>query len=512
MAERSRRALLASEEAIKFHIHHYLSATKQGEWEITNLLKDLFKKFYLSEDSMKDHSMFCEWFSNVFRQYADENDKAKGLLSVLGELLMANPVRSCFLVESGKTLLKTHLLADVVEDLRGDHKRAKTDETASASSTAASQSSLPQSQSISYMLNELHKDNPMYVTLDRTKRRVVDISNVFSHHSRKTTTKQLSRLLGLKLQLVATAEEMEVIHKISKSKTIEKVEDIIPTLYKRGATPMEKYIRSALACLCNIWETQQACEDCNNETWWQSTLYSQVFDLCFQINGWSTKRSEVLSTTLKSARSVGIDVPNHRVDFVITPKDDTIDALTSEDKAEASVKVEKDLAKGRLIREATLWLWRDLIGAKNKDLIAELEALGCQWVGNELVVTGTRLLGETFLHYNKAKIKFPLQAKGASTALGLLVVMSLERALTLNFEKMAIMLEDRADNQELHLELASDGDHPVYYFQADMKGCLADVKSMRYAPGILTSEENFMQLYRLRNVELGRKTKGKSAA
>ena len=66
--------------------------------------------------------------------------------------------------------------------------------------------------------------------------------------------------------------------------------------------------------------------------------------------------------------------------------------------------------------------------------------------------------------------------------------------------------KDHADNRVSHLELALDGDEPVYYFQADIKGCLADVKNMGYAPGILMSEENFMQLYRIRSVELGRKT------
>lgn len=70
---------------------------------------------------------------------------------------------------------------------------------------------------------------------------------------------------------------------------------------------------------------------------------------------------------------------------------------------------------------------------------------------------------------------------------------------------MAIILEDRADNQ-----VASDGDYPVYYFQEDMESCLADVKKVRYAPDILTSEENFMELYRHRRSELGTKTKGKS--
>ncbi|KAF9969743.1 hypothetical protein BGZ73_007759 [Actinomortierella ambigua] len=230
------------------------------------------------------------------------------------------------------------------------------------------------------------------------------------------------------------------------------------------------------------------------------------------MNCWISKRSEVLSTTLKSVRSVGIDVPNQCVDFVVTPKDETIDALTREYKAESSTRVEKDLAKGRLIPEATLWLWRDLISVKNKDLIAEPVVLGCQWIGGELVVTGTRLLGETFLHYNKARIKFPLQPKGASAALGLLVIMSLEWALKLNFKKMAIVIEERTDSQVSHLELASDIDRPVYYFQADMKGCLADVKSAKYAPGILTSEENFMQLYHLQNIELGRKIKENPAA
>ncbi|KAF9969742.1 hypothetical protein BGZ73_007758 [Actinomortierella ambigua] len=207
MAEQTRRALLASEEAIKLHIRRYLSATKRGDWEITFLLKDLFKEYYLNEDSMMDHRMFCEWYSYVFHQYAEESDEAKSLLSVLDSLLLTSPVRSCFLEEAGKTLIKTHLLADAAEDLENSRKQAKTDKTTGGH------------------------------------------HNIFSYDPCKAATKQLSRLLSLKLQLAAMAEELETIHKISKSKTIEQMEEIIPTLYKRGASSMEKYIRSAIAYL-----------------------------------------------------------------------------------------------------------------------------------------------------------------------------------------------------------------------------------------------------------------------
>ncbi|KAG0253262.1 hypothetical protein DFQ27_007509 [Actinomortierella ambigua] len=120
MTERARRALITSEEAVKLHIRYFLSVTKQGEWEITLLLKDLFKEYYLSSDPTMDHQIFCQWFSDVFRQYADENDGAKSLLPFLDGLLMANPVQDLFLVEATKASLRTQLLADAIEDLRSD--------------------------------------------------------------------------------------------------------------------------------------------------------------------------------------------------------------------------------------------------------------------------------------------------------------------------------------------------------------------------------------------------------
>ncbi|KAF9153119.1 hypothetical protein DFQ26_000667 [Actinomortierella ambigua] len=90
--------------------------------------------------------------------------------------------------------------------------------------------------------------------------------------------------------------------------------------------------------------------------------------------------------------------------------------------------------------------------------------------------------------------------------------MSLEKTLALNYKNMDLMLEDRADNQLWRLDLASDCDNLVYYFQADMEGCLADARNLEYAPGILMGRDDFMQLYRLRHAEITRNIKGKSAA
>ncbi|KAF9955584.1 hypothetical protein BGZ72_003608 [Mortierella alpina] len=118
MTEKPRRALLISERAIKRHIRHHLSSTEQGTWEITILLKNLFKEYYLSDDYDKDQAMFRQWFSDVFREYAGENAEAQKLLPNLNLLLEAYPVQSCFMEETGKTVIKADLLADVVEDLQ----------------------------------------------------------------------------------------------------------------------------------------------------------------------------------------------------------------------------------------------------------------------------------------------------------------------------------------------------------------------------------------------------------
>ncbi|KAK3810158.1 MAG: hypothetical protein J3Q66DRAFT_404926 [Benniella sp.] len=326
------------------------------------------------------------------------------------------------------------------------------------------------------------------------------------------------RSLSLKQALELTNLYLENAYKVEIRDEGLSARSILNDLHK--ANP-----ESTLNCLANIWITQQVVAANNNEAWWQVTLYSQVFDLCFQLNGWNTKqqkdacrtervakgdiyglssgsdshppmtriflsktaideakhhtgRSEIPSTTLKTARSNGMDVPNHRVDFVVTPSGKDVDALTGEDKPESSAKVEKDLAKNKLIQQTALWLWRHRIGPENKDLLAELEVLGCQWVRNKFIVTGTRLLGNTFVHYNKAIVEFPLRLKGATTALGLLVIISLERALTPHFKKMNLILEDRAVNQISHLELSSNGDYTCYYFQADLENCLAEIREM----------------------------------
>lgn len=71
----------------------------------------------------------------------------------------------------------------------------------------------------------------------------------------------------------------------------------------------------------------------------------------------------------------------------------------------------------------------------------------------------------------------------------------------MNYGKLGLMMKARAIQQITTLTLlGSDPDHDVAYFEADEKGCLRDVRTLRFESSILTNQD-WQQLTRLINAE-----------
>ncbi|KAF9163654.1 hypothetical protein BGX20_001252 [Mortierella sp. AD010] len=417
----------------------------------------------------------------------------------LDKILLSMPVRSCFVKAQCKQSVRAHILEDIQEELATPRKKTK-----DGNPTKEAESKAARDLTIAELLDELSGPRPTMTKIADETFRVIDISDFRIHDSKRYRMcgEALHEKMQFTLNLACTATERQALLKLASCKDIEAVEELLGNLYAtKTPSASDRYLRTAINCFSNLWSVGDA-HNANNECWWQANLYSQVFDRCFlRAKDYLTKRSEILSMTLKTAKLEGFKVPSHRVDFVVSCKDYDMDLLTSEDKPTSSSKVNKDTDKGLLIQQTTLGLWRKKIGAQRKELLSELEAITCQWIGNELVVRGTRLLGSTFVHYKKAVVRFPTTLRCASAALALSVVMSLERTITLNFRKMELILEEKASQQISDLQLASDYDATCAFFAADEEACLKEVRQLTHPTDVLTGAKNWQQLKRLEQQE-----------
>jgi hypothetical protein len=89
----------------------------------------------------------------------------------------------------------------------------------------------------------------------------------------------------------------------------------------------------------------------------------------------------------------------HHLPFIVK------DIFSMEDKKEnADVNlVVQDVEKGKELRATTLRYWKGFLD--DGDNIQYVEAISGQFAGLELVVYGTRMIVENFIHYIKANAK-----------------------------------------------------------------------------------------------------------
>ncbi|KAF9112812.1 hypothetical protein BGX27_002740 [Mortierella sp. AM989] len=169
--------------------------------------------------------------------------------------------------------------------------------------------------------------------------RIIDISNI----TEQDTIRAQECYHQIKPCMYPTRKR--ATPKTTKVFSVEELEEFEKDLFRPGASTSDRYIRSAVNCLSNLWQTTQGLD-----------------------KRWHTKRSEVLSSTLKTAQNEGIDVPNYRVDFVVSLKDEEIDTMISEDKPKQNGKVSEDTMKTQLVQETALYLWRKELELRGRKL------------------------------------------------------------------------------------------------------------------------------------------------
>ncbi|KAI9006245.1 hypothetical protein CLU79DRAFT_829783 [Phycomyces nitens] len=120
----------------------------------------------------------------------------------------------------------------------------------------------------------------------------------------------------------------------------------------------------------------------HNKTWFQTHVYSAVFDNAFVYDDqFTSKRADCYSNIIKE-----FDVDNQRVDFILRNVNDDNDYFSAEEKP--SLKgVKSDMRKGKALQKAMLRKWTGLLGSA--EVMEQLEAVTCQWQGLKLIVYGS---------------------------------------------------------------------------------------------------------------------------
>ncbi|KAF9213793.1 hypothetical protein BGZ59_004831 [Podila verticillata] len=521
------RIFSESRASLKRDIAQYLKATKRERWEIMRLVPSLLEQYEIT-DLTTDLQILREVYGEALGEHATRLNCSEPLATeeYLDRLIMSVPVRKLFLRAWNESLADERSLQQIAESLAkrprantteenhvpGADRQGEPDVAGSKPPTATKpparnrgtsrSESVPETLTTLELVDLLAKNSPTLTFKDESFK-ILDLS---SFKNAKGTlaamTRELRMRLKTRLELASTIQERQWLLKFSKCKNQKDIDELLKDLFAcESCTPTISYIRTAINCLSVLWQSRTL-EDSNNEGWFQSNLYSQIFDAVFmQQSHWMTKRSETLSMTLRTARLSGIDVADRKIDFILKSKDDDVDIMAVEDKPKPSKKVDQDLEKTSLIQQITLLLWRDRIGAKRVDLMAELEAITCQWTGPVLEIFGTRLVGSTFIYYRRARIQVPTHRRCAQAALVLLTIISLKRSLLLNYGKLGLMMKARDVQQITTLTLlGSDPDYDVAYFEADEKGCLRDVRRLRFESSILTNQD-WEQITRLINTE-----------
>lgn len=460
------RIFSESRVSLKNDIAQYLKATKRERWEIMRLVPSLLEQYEIT-DLTTDLQILREVYGEALGEHATRLKCSEPLETeeYLDRLIMSVPVRKLFLRAWNESLADERSLQQIAESLAKRPKASTTEENHAPGTdrprepgTAGSKSStttkppartrntsqsepIPETLTTLELVDELAKNSPTLTFKDESFK-ILDLSSFKNAKGPLAAMiRELRMRLKTRLELASTIQERQWLLRFSNCKSQNDIDELLKGQFACVPyTSTLSYIRTAINCLSVLWQSRTL-EDSNNEGWFQSNLYSQIFDAVFMKQSqWMTKRSETLSMTLKTARLSGIDVADRKIDFILKSKDDDVDIMAVEDKPRPSKKVDQDLEKTSLIQQVTLLLWRDRIGAKRVDLMAELEAITCQWTGSVLEIFGTRLIGSTFVYYRRARIQVPTHRRCAQAALVLLTIISLKVRIIVCFVSFLLSL------------------------------------------------------------------------
>lgn len=129
------------------------------------------------------------------------------------------------------------------------------------------------------------------------------------------------------------------------------------------------------------------------------------------------------------------------------------DIITTEEKPTRK-GVKADVRKGLLLQKLNLDLWSRKVG--NIKLIAELESISCQWERTKLTIYASRLLPSGHvLSYRKGEFTMPISSKYASDFAKLVMaIISLKRIVVHNYEKFALILDEKCKQELSYLSFS----------------------------------------------------------
>ncbi|KAG0202276.1 hypothetical protein BGX28_005161 [Mortierella sp. GBA30] len=495
------RTLATSHAELKKDIERYFSETHTDEWEIMRLVPQLLKKYTLTEITA-DQALLRKVYEEALKAHSSrQKQKCPMTTKELDALVLSNPVRKLFLKVYNGCLAEERALEAVGEKLQKKPRLEHTAEDDQENNEGERTSNVEQRDPKAMTMEELLEN----VADDRSEHGIKGedfwiLDTTGTEAGQNPIYRCIKSRLGSKLQMASTERERKWLVEFARCKTQKDIDKLLASMFQVSHyTATESYIRTAINCLSNLWKSGVLNDD-NNEGWLQANLYSQVFDAVFiEQSHIITKRSETIYMTLKTARGCGVDVQDRKIDFILKSKDDDVDLLSVEDKPKETKKVAADREKTSLIQQLTLYLWRKKLGRDMSVMVAELEAITCQWTGSKLEILGTRLLSDTFVYYEKAEVRIPTVMKCAQAALALLTIISLKRALYLNYEKLEKMMEIRAMEQVANLDLLSQtGSESDLY--PSMEDYLKEIRSIAYDSSVLTNQD-WEQICRLRKRE-----------
>ncbi|KAI7866705.1 hypothetical protein BDF14DRAFT_1809082 [Spinellus fusiger] len=427
--------LFESEAKVREVLREYYKTTLYEEWNISTIVKSLLDQFevLVVEDDLEALSnLFEETLVNLSQEEitTDKKEQLLNLSQKINQVIKSPHIRQIFSYK----LLKSNILASATDSVVKDHN--------------CYQDSDQKISPLMFLIKRYAKDG------------ILDFEDVrFSQRHRKIVGAVLDGL-NLSLLLAVTPMEWSVLRELGQSKSMNKVKELVGKLYQNyDCEEGVKYIRCALVTMIDLWESDRLRTARNNESWFRSNVYAGVWDRLFLPNDqFYSKRAECHSAVFRELKSLGHDVKNMKVDFILRDINSNQDFITTEEKP-TNTGAAEDVIKSKALQQETLALWRDQIGCDK--LAKHLEAITCQWVGTELIIRGTKIIGRTMVSYVKARCTIPIahcneEINFYESSRSLLLFLSLKRAVTLNYEKLKAIINTKYKFELDNLYISSD--------------------------------------------------------
>ncbi|KAI7853950.1 hypothetical protein BDC45DRAFT_509443 [Circinella umbellata] len=292
----------------------------------------------------------------------------------------------------------------------------------------------------------------------------IDLGTIDENSPNFSYKKKLMNRYCLKLEFALTMDEHEILTTLAEGKDVDSLISLRDDLFSRPKntiTPNIEYIRTAIHHLITLYEKRHLLYPLHNEAFYQIHVYSHLLDgILLHDPDFRVVRTECNSTVarrLKAIDELDNDSKLRRWDLIYRHLGEQYDLFIGEDKpgSASATDIKKDSKKCDNVRIDMLKAAAN--GTSMSELVEDLEAITAQTYGLEMTIRGTRKIGDTFVHYTKAKATIPATITSKCTALAefMLVVISLKRATMLNFIKLQIAWESLSS---YHVQFLSNGE------------------------------------------------------